>query len=95
MGGSPTLSAAKVITDVTLDMADERVDAIGEIVVGAGDLAKIDLDVALVRQLGDELLHRVDRHNRILIALQDKTRRRAGGEKREIIDVGRRRHRRA
>src|SRR5262249_29780770 len=58
-----------------------------------GNLAKVDLDVALMRQLGYELLHGFDRHNCIMIALQDKTRRRARREEGEIIDVGRRRDR--
>ena len=65
---------AGVIADIAVDVSDEGVDSIGEIMVGAGDLAEIDLDVALVRQLGYELLHRFDRHHRILVALQDQTR---------------------
>ena len=55
-------------------MRDEGVDAVGEVMIGAGDLAEVDLDVALVRQLGDELLHRFDRHDRVLVALQDQAR---------------------
>ena len=53
---------------------DEGVDAIGEMMVGAGDLAEVDFDVSLVRQLGYELLHRFDWDHRIVVTLQDQTR---------------------
>jgi hypothetical protein len=54
---------------IIVSMPGDRLEPIGKVMVGAGDLAEIDLDVALVRQLGDELLDRIDRHHRILVAL--------------------------
>ena len=60
--------------------------------IGARHLAEVDLDVALMRQLGDELLHRFDRHQIVLGAVQDEARGGAGREKREVVDIGRRGH---
>ena len=62
-----------MIADIAVDMGDERINAIGEVMIGAWNLAKIDFDVTLVLQLGYELLHRLDRHDSILVALQDQT----------------------
>ncbi len=63
-----------MIADIAVDVSHEGVDFIGEMMIGAGDLAEVDLDVALMRQLGYELLHRFDRHHRILVTLQNQTR---------------------
>jgi len=67
-----------MIANIAVDVGHQRINAVGEIVVGSRDLAKINLDIALVRQLGDQLLNRFDRYDRVLIALQDQARRRAG-----------------
>src|SRR4029077_12188841 len=73
--------------------SDEGLHAISEIMIGAGDLAEINFDLALMRQLGYKLLHGFDRHYRILVTLQDQTRGWARGEKREVVQIGRRRYR--
>jgi hypothetical protein len=74
-------------------MRGKLVGAVLEEMVGAGDLAEVDLDIALVRQLVHQLLHRIDRHQRVGVALEDQPGRRAGGEKGEIVLVRRRRDR--
>ena len=74
-------------------MAGQYFGAIDEEMVGARDLAEIDLDVALMRQLVDELLYRLHRHQGVLVALQDQPRRGTGRQKGEVILIGRRRHR--
>ena len=71
-------------------MTGNHLESIGEIMISAGDFAKIDLDVALMRQLGDESLDRVDRHDRVVIALQDQARGGAWGEKGEVVNIRRR-----
>src|SRR6266851_4629782 len=79
--------------DIGVDMARQYFGAVDEEMVGARDLAEIDLDVALVRQLVDELLHRLRRYQGVLVALQDQPGRRARREKGEVVLVGRRRDR--
>ena len=85
------LGEAGMRRDVSIDMPGHRLGAFGEEVVGTRDLAEIDLDVALVRELVDQLLHRLCRHQGVLVALQDQPRRRARREKGEVILIGRRR----
>src|SRR6266851_4983412 len=64
--------------DIGVDMARQYFGAVDEEMVGARDLAEIDLDVTLVRQLVDQLLHRLRRNQGVLVALQDQPGRRAG-----------------
>ena len=63
-----------MLTDIAIDMGGYRLQAVGKIVIGTGDLAKIDLDVTLMRQFVDQPLHRFDRYHGVLIALQDEPR---------------------
>jgi hypothetical protein len=53
-------------------MARQRFGVVDEEMVGPGNLAEIDLDVALMRQFVDQLLHRFRRHRNILVAVQDQ-----------------------
>ena len=55
-----------------IDMLRQHLGIVREEMVGAGDLAEIDLDVALVRQLVDQLLHRLGGNQGVLVALQDQ-----------------------
>ena len=55
-------------------MAGDRVELFGEKMVGAGDLAEIDLDVALVRQLVTSFCTDSTGTTRVLVALDDQAR---------------------
>src|SRR5437764_9906836 len=71
--------------DIGIDVAGQYLGAIDEEMVGARDLAEIDLDVALVRQFVDQLLHRLRWDQRILVALQDQPGGRTRREEGEIV----------
>jgi hypothetical protein len=53
---------AVVAGDVTLDDGAELFELAGEEMVGADDDAVVDLDVALMHELVNELVHRLQRH---------------------------------
>ena len=42
-----------MLTYIAIDMGGYRLQTVPKIVIGAGDLTKIDLDVTLMRQLVD------------------------------------------
>src|SRR5262245_22221790 len=66
--------------------------AVEEVVAVADDFLVDDdalLGLQLLHQGGDVL----GRHHRILVAMHDQPGGRAGGEEREVVEVGRRRHR--
>ena len=59
--------------DIALDVLGQRDHVILEEMVGALDDAVVDLDVALMRQLVDQLLLRLEGDDLVLVALQDET----------------------
>ncbi len=78
--------------DIAVDMRRQLFHVMVEEMVGAGDDAVIDLDVALMRELGDQLLRRLERHDRVLVAMDDEAGGRARRQEAEIVEIGGRRH---
>src|SRR5687767_3130765 len=62
-------------------------------VVGAIDDLLLDGDALLRLEFVDQLLHGRGRRHAVLVAMDDETRRRAGGEEREVVEVLRWAHR--
>jgi len=92
--GAARTSAAGGLHDrghVVVDVLRQLVELVGVEVIGAADHAVVDQDVALARQALGQLLHRIVRHDVVLVALQDQARGRAGCQEGEIEHVGRRR----
>src|ERR1700724_932626 len=77
--------------EIGADPGHQRLELAVEEVVGAGHDLLLDHDALLRLELLDEAGHVLLRHHGILIAVDDQTRGRAGGQEREVVEIGRRR----
>src|ERR1700722_4709319 len=90
----PGLGAGrKALVEIGADRDHQRLDLAVEEMVGALHDLLLDHDALLGLELLDEAGHVLLRHHRILVAMDDQAGGRAGGEKREVVEVRGRRDR--
>src|SRR5690242_4770585 len=78
----------EALIEIGADRSHQRLDLAVEEMVGAGNDLLVDHDALLGLELVDEPGHVLVRHNRVFVAVNDEPRGGAGGEEREIIEVG-------
>src|SRR5712691_5680241 len=81
------------LVEIGADRLHQRIDLAVEEVVGARDHLLLDHDALLGLELVDQPGDVLVRHHRVLVAVHDHARGRAGSEERKIIEVRRRRDR--
>src|SRR4029078_3706258 len=80
--------ALEPLVEIDADRLHQRLDLAVEEVIGAGDHLLLYDDALLGLELVDEAGDVLVRHDRVLVAVNDQTGRRAGRQEREVIEVG-------
>src|SRR6185312_4568099 len=80
----------ETLVEILAERRQKRLDLAVEEVVGALHHLLLDDDALLRLQLLDQRVHVLGRHHRILVAVDDQARGRAGSEEGEVVEVRRR-----
>src|SRR5712691_10815317 len=83
----------ETLVEIAADRLHQRLDLAVEEMIGARDHLLLDHDALLGLELVDKPGDALVRHHRVLVAVHDHARGRAGSEERKIIEVRRRRDR--